>query len=125
MITAIICSLAIGFLVGAILISCVSNSDYPFSLEDFERERRVRAENEATKLYIELENMRRDQIRLASYPMYSWRNNLTFEIQKLPRCESQMEAEEKYGEHYGITDAIIGKLNEVISEVNNPTIKRI
>ncbi len=117
--------MAIGFLVGAIIISCAVKSDYPFSLEDFERERRMRAEHEATKLYIQIENMQRDMLRLASYPLYSWKNSLSFEIQKLPRVESMTEAKEKYGEHYGVVDAIIGKLNEVISEVNSPTIKKI
>ena len=125
MITAIICSLVIGFLVGAIIISCATSNDYPFSLEDFERERRIRAENDSMKLYIEMENMRRDQIRLRSYPLYQVREPLTFEIQKLPRAEHQLEAREKYGENYMVVDAIIGKLNEVISEVNSPTIKKI
>lgn len=124
MITAIVCSLVIGFLIGAILVSCATGSDYPY-FEDLERQRRIRAENDSMELYIKMENMRRDQLRLASYPMYSWRNNLTFEIEKLPRAQSLTEAKEKYGEHYGVTDAIIGKLNEVISEVNSPTIKRI
>ena len=125
MITAIICSLAIGFLVGAIIVSFASESSYPFSLEDFERERRIRAENDVCELYRQMENMRRDQIRLSSYPLYQVKNPLIFEIEKLPRVESLQEAKEKYGEHYGVTDAIIGKLNEVISEVNKPTIKRV
>lgn len=57
-------------------------------------------------------------------PLYQTRDPLVFEIQKIPRVESIKEAQEKYGEHYQIIDALIGKMNEVIDEVNNPTIKR-
>ena len=121
--TTIICSVVIGFLLGAIFVSGVYSDPFLFSLENFERERRIRAENEAMQLYRELENMRRDNLRLASFPLYQARNNLSFEIQKLPRAESLKEAQEKYGKNWDVTDGIIGKLNEVIEEVNNPTIK--
>lgn len=125
MITAIICSVLIGLLIGVILVGFITSDPYPFNLEDFERERRLRAESEATRLYFELENMRRDSLRLSSYPLYQMREPFVLEIQKLPRAESLKDAKEKYGEHWDVTDGIIGKLNEVISEVNNPSIKKI
>ena len=126
MVIAIICSIALGFIVGGIVFSIICSRDpYPFDLSDFERERRIRAENDACKLYREIENMRRDQIYRASYPLYQIKEPLLLEIQKFPRVESMSEAKEKYGEHYGVTDAIIGKLNEVIDEVNHPRIKKV
>ena len=124
MITAIIASAVIGLLVGILIHSVAGCDPYPFSLEDFERERRIRAENDVYKFYRDLENMRIDNLRLKSYPMYSWRNNISLEIGKLPRPESSKEAEEKYGKHWETTNAVIGKLNEVIEEVNNPTPKK-
>jgi len=125
MITAIICSLAIGFLVAVFffLLNDPFPSPYYFDPVDFERERRIRAENDAMELYRRLENQRIDNIRLRSYPIYQafdygW-TKTPFEIQKIPRAMSQDEAKEKYGEHYQITDGLIGKLNEVITEVNH------
>jgi|CXWL01.1.fsa_nt_gi hypothetical protein len=119
MITAIICSVVIGLLIGSIIGGAImSPSDYPFSLEDFERVRRIRAEHDAMKFYIDLENMRRDNLRLASFPLYKTRNYASFEIQKLPRAESLKDAEEKYGKYWNVTDGIIGKLNETIDSVN-------
>lgn len=122
---AIIGSVLIGLLIGGIFGACANSSPYPFSLEDFERERRIRAESETMKFYIQMENMRQDNIRLRSYPVYRMPDSLNLEIGKLPRAQSTKEAEEKYGEHWKVTDAIIGKVNEVISEVNDQTIKKI
>ena len=69
--------------------------------------------------------MRRDNLQLTSYPLFQVKEPLIFEIKKLPRVESITEAKEKYGEHYQVIDAMIGKMNEVISEINNPSIKRV
>lgn len=121
----IICSILIGFLIGLIVISCITSDPYPFSLEDFERERRIRAEADACKLYRDLENLRQDNLRLRSFPLYQVREPFRIEIGKLPRAESMKDAEEKYGKYWNVTDGIIGKLNEVIEEVNNPTIKKL
>ena len=125
--TAIIVGIVVLVFIAGMFFGHVSSSD-PISLADFERERRLRAENDSIKLYIEMENMRRDQIRLSSYSQYQafdygWTKEL-FEIQKLPRAVSVDEAKEKYGEHHEVTDNIIGKLNEVIEEVNHPRIKK-
>jgi len=78
----------------------------------------------ARDLMREIESVRREQMRRASYPLYQVRDPLVLEIGKLPRAMSVDEARDKYGEYYGVTDAIIGKLNQVIEEVNHPTIKK-
>jgi len=124
MITAIIASIFIGLLVGLVVGAALNSDPFPMNLEDFEREKRYRAENEANRLYLELEALRRQNLRLSSYPLYQTRDPLLFEIQKIPRVQSPEEAEQKYGAYWKITDGLIGKINEVISEVNSPTIKK-
>ncbi len=122
MITAIICSALIGLLIGAVLATLSTDRYDPigFSLLEVERERRLNAERDTLEMYRRMENMRIDNLRLASFPLYQTRD-WKIEIEKIPRAISQSEAKEKYGEHYLVTDGLIGKLNEVISQVNKLT----
>lgn len=42
-----------------------------------------------------------------------------FHIEELPRVHSLEEAQRKYGERWDIIDAMIGKINVLVSEVNS------
>lgn len=42
----------------------------------------------------------------------------SYGIQELPRAMSLDEAKEKYGENWSVTDALVGKINELTQQVN-------
>lgn len=42
-----------------------------------------------------------------------------FEIQELPRTMSLQESKDKFGEHWEVFEAFIGKINELTRELNN------